>query len=134
VDFDQDYGIVVYDGDSSDSSYPLSTFSGGERDAITLAARIALSHMIGRQATNPPGFLVLDEVFGSLDANRRSQLIDLLGAITGSFEELRQVFIISHVDDVRTSPVIDELWRIEESPEGGSTLTPLAAGTEIDTL
>ncbi len=134
VDFDGDFGIVVYDGDSSDSSYPLSTFSGGERDAITLAARIALSHMIGRQATNPPGFLVLDEVFGSLDANRRSQLIDLLGAITGTFEELRQVFLISHVDDVRTSPVIDELWRIEESPEGGSTLTPLAAGAEIDTL
>lgn len=134
VDFDADFGIVVYDGDSSDSSYPLSTFSGGERDAITLAARIALSHMIGRQASNPPGFLVLDEVFGSLDANRRSQLIDLLGAITGTFEELRQVFIISHVDDVRTSPVIDELWRIEESPDGGSALTPLAAGTEIDTL
>ncbi len=134
VDFDADFGIVVYDGDSSDSSYPVSTFSGGERDAITLAARIALSHMIGRQATNPPGFLVLDEVFGSLDANRRSQLIDLLGAITGTFEELRQVFIISHVDDVRTSPVIDELWRIDESPEGGSVLIPLAAGAEIDTL
>jgi exonuclease SbcC len=134
VDFDSDFGIVVYDGDSSDSSYPLATFSGGERDAITLAARLALSHMIGRQAANPPGFLVLDEVFGSLDANRRAQLIDLLGAITGTFEELRQVFIISHVDDVRSSPAIDELWRIEETPDGGSSLTPLAAGTEIDTL
>ena len=134
VDFDQDFGIIVYDGDDLESSYAVDTFSGGERDAITLAARIALSQMIGRQGTNPPGFLVLDEVFGSLDTDRRAHLLDMLGSISSTFEELRQVFIISHVDDVRTSPVLDELWRIEETAEGTSTVTSLGPGAEIDTL
>jgi len=134
VDFDQDFGIIVYDGDDLESSYAVDTFSGGERDAITLAARIALSQMIGRQGTNPPGFLVLDEVFGSLDTDRRAHLLDMLGSISGTFEELRQVFIISHVDDVRTSPVLDELWRIEETADGTSTVTSLGPGAEIDTL
>lgn len=134
VEFDQNFGIVVFDGSSSDASYPISTFSGGERDAIILAARVAMSHMIGRQAVNPPSFMVLDEVFGSLDAARRNQLMDTLGSITRSFDELRQIFIISHVDDVRTSPVLDELWRIEEVPGGGSVLTSLPPGSDIDTL
>lgn len=134
VEFDQDFGIMVGDGGVSDETFALSTFSGGERDAITLAARIALSHMIGRGANHPPGFLVLDEVFGSLDSDRRSRLMDLLGSVTNQFDELRQVFIISHVDDVRSSPVLDELWRIDEGADGGSRITTLAAGAEIESL
>ena len=134
VEFDQDFGIVVHDGADTESSYAVDTFSGGERDAITLAARIALSQMIGRQATNPPGFLVLDEVFGSLDSDRRAHLLDLLGSITATFDGLRQVFIISHVDDVRTSPVLDELWRVEASEEGVSKVLSLRPGSEIDAL
>ncbi len=134
VEFDQDFGIVVYDGEDAESSYSVDTFSGGERDAITLAARIALSQMIGRQAANPPGFLVLDEVFGSLDTDRRDHLLDLLGSISGTFDDLRQVFIISHVDDVRTSPVLDELWRVEETADGASQVTSLLPGAEIDSL
>ena len=134
VDFDQDFGIIVYAGDDAESSYAVDTFSGGERDAITLAARIALSQMIGRQAANPPGFLVLDEVFGSLDTDRRSRLLDMLGSISATFDELRQVFLISHVDDVRTSPVLDELWRIEQTADGSSAVSSLGPGAEIDTL
>ena len=134
VEFDQDFGLVVSDGGITNETYGIETFSGGERDAITLAARIALSHMIGRGATNPPGFLVLDEVFGSLDSDRRARLMDLLGSITNQFDELRQIFIISHVDDVRTSPVLDELWRVEATDEGSSRITALPAGSEIETL
>ncbi len=134
VEFDQDFGIMVSDGGVTNETYGIDTFSGGERDAITLAARIALSHMIGRGATNPPGFLVLDEVFGSLDSDRRARLMDLLGSITSQFEELRQVFIISHVDDVRSSPVLDELWRVEETEDGSSRVTALSAGSEIESL
>jgi len=134
VDFDQDFGIIVFDGDDAESSYAVDTFSGGERDAITLAARIALSQMIGHEAAHPPGFLVLDEVFGSLDTDRRAHLLDLLGSISSTFEELKQVFIISHVDDVRTSPALDELWRVEETADGSSMVTILGPGADIDSL
>ncbi|HEV2065423.1 MAG TPA: SMC family ATPase, partial [Thermomicrobiales bacterium] len=132
VEFDSNFGIEVFDG--AEEHFPLDTFSGGERDAIALAARLALSRMIGSGAANPPGFLVLDEVFGSLDRDRRTRLLNLLGTICGTFDDFRQVFVVSHVDDVRTSAVFDELWRIDESSEGASQIRSLAAGEDIGEL
>lgn len=132
VEFDGNYGIEIFDG--ADEHFPLATFSGGERDAIALCARLALSRMIGSQAASPPGFLVLDEVFGSLDRERRTRLLDMLGSISASNESFRQMFIISHVDDVRSAPLFDELWRIEESEDGVSQIRSLAGHVEVDDL
>jgi DNA repair exonuclease SbcCD ATPase subunit len=120
VDFDEDYGIQVWDG--PDEKFDLETFSGGERDAIALAARLALSRMIGSQAANPPGFLVLDEVFGSLDAERRDRVLTLLGQ--HSHEFFRQMFIISHIDDVQQSPVFDTIWQVTQTEDGSSEVQP----------
>lgn len=132
VEFDSNYGIEVFDG--TEEHFPLATFSGGERDAIALCARIALSRMIGSQAASPPGFLVLDEVFGSLDRDRRTRLLDMLSSLAATGESFQQMFVISHVDDVRTAPMFDELWRIEETSDGESQIHNLLAGTEIDDL
>ncbi|MGB3327797.1 MAG: SbcC/MukB-like Walker B domain-containing protein, partial [Thermomicrobiales bacterium] len=132
VEFDGNYGIEIFDG--SDEHFPLATFSGGERDAIALCARLALSRMIGSQAASPPGFLVLDEVFGSLDRERRMRLLDMLSSISASNEAFRQMFIISHVDDVRSAPLFDELWRIEESEDGISQVRSLAGRFADDDL
>lgn len=132
VEFDSNYGIEVFDG--TEEHFALATFSGGERDAIALCARIALSRMIGSQASSPPGFLVLDEVFGSLDRDRRTRLLDMLGALAATGDSFQQMFIISHVDDVRTAPMFDELWRVEETADGESQIQNLLAGTEIDDL
>lgn len=132
VVFDNNFGIDVYDGE--EEKFPLETFSGGERDVIALAARIALSRVIGGQGAHPPGFLVLDEVFGSLDRERRNRLLDMLGAITSSGDHFRQIFMISHVDDVRTAPIFDELWLISESADGSSELQNLTPGADIGEL
>jgi exonuclease SbcC len=121
VEFDENYGIEIFDGD--DEKFPLATFSGGERDAIALCARLALSRMVGGQAVSPPGFLVLDEVFGSLDRDRRARLLELLGTLAGATDHFHQLFVISHVDDVQGSAVFDELWRVEETAEGVSQIT-----------
>ncbi len=132
VEFDNNFSIQVYDG--SDEKFPYETFSGGERDAIALCARIALSRVIGGASTTPPGFLVLDEVFGSLDLARRQRMLEMLGAITGAEDHFRQVFLISHVDDVRYSPVLDDIWRVVETDAGTSELQMLGVGTEIGEL
>ena len=132
VEFDNNFSIQVYDGD--DEKFPYETFSGGERDAIALCARIALSRVIGGASSNPPGFLVLDEVFGSLDLERRQRLLEMLAAISGADDHFRQVFIISHVDDVRTSPILDDVWRVTETEEGTSELRPLGVGVDIGEL
>ncbi|MCO5226990.1 MAG: SMC family ATPase [Thermomicrobiales bacterium] len=129
VDFDNNFSIQVYDRD--DEKYPYETFSGGERDAIALCARIALSRLIGGASANPPGFLVLDEVFGSLDLERRQRLLEMLGMITHADHQFQQVFIISHVDDIRTSPILDEIWQVKETGDGISQIEVVGAGTDI---
>jgi exonuclease SbcC len=110
VRFDENYGIEVFDGDEC---FKLEGFSGGERDVVALCARLAMSELVGSSAMRPPRFLVLDEVFGSLDSERRSQLLETLGSLSygGHFQ---QMFIVSHVDDVQQSPVMNEAWTIEE--------------------
>ncbi|MBA2753919.1 MAG: SMC family ATPase [Chloroflexia bacterium] len=119
VTFDQNYGIKVYDG--PDEAFPIAAFSGGEHDVIALCARLALSRLVGAQAATPPSFLVLDEVFGALDRDRRSHVLDTLGALAGTSEAYRQLFIISHVDDIRQSSIFDDILRIAEG-EDGSTI------------
>jgi exonuclease SbcC len=111
VVFDDNYGVRIYDGQES---FPIDQFSGGERDVAALCARLALSRFIGAQAAHPPRFLVLDEVFGSLDADRRTQVLNALLKLAGNDGPFRQLFIISHVDDVRASASFDEVWRVQE--------------------
>ena len=45
--------------------------SGGEEDIANLALRLAISQMIAERAGQPLSLLVLDEIFGSLDEDRR---------------------------------------------------------------
>lgn len=120
VVFDENYGIRVFDGDEA---FPLDGFSGGERDVVSLCARLALSEVVGSAAVRPPRFLVLDEVFGSLDSERRVHLLETLGALA-SAGHFRQMFIISHVDDVQQSPVMSEAWTIEERHGSSQVVRP----------
>lgn len=120
VEFDENYGIHVFDG--LEEKFALEGFSGGERDVVALCARLALSQVIASSAANPPSFLVLDEVFGALDRDRRGQLLDLLGQLSEQTGQFQQLFVISHVDDVRSSPIFSRVWRIIETEEGVSRI------------
>lgn len=120
MEFTEDYGIEVYDGE--EDRFPLSQYSGGERDVIALCARLALSQVIGGQATTPIQFMVLDEVFGSLDIDRRRNLMEMLQRLMEENQAFRQLFVISHVDDVRAGAMFDEVWRVAESGDGVSQL------------
>ncbi|GIW05071.1 MAG: hypothetical protein KatS3mg059_1691 [Thermomicrobiales bacterium] len=132
VEFNENYGIEVFDG--VDEKFPMEEFSGGERDVIALCARLALSRLIGSMAHRPPGFLVLDEVFGALDRDRRSAVLETLGALAGTADAFHQLFIISHVEDVRASPIFSEIWRVTETADGISRLENLAETGGIEDL
>ena len=125
VEFDEDFGLRVYDG--NDDSFPLEQFSGGERDVVALCARLALSQLIGGNAHHPLQFVVLDEVFGSLDQVRRQNLMETLQRLVGDGGPFRQLFAISHVDDIQHSPAFDEAWRISEGADGISVLEHLSS-------
>jgi exonuclease SbcC len=54
--------------------------------------------MIAERAGQPLSLLILDEIFGSLDEDRRVAVVDLLRSLADRFP---QVILITHIDSVR---------------------------------
>ncbi|MBA3423628.1 MAG: SMC family ATPase [Rubrobacter sp.] len=117
MEFDDNYGVRLLD--RFEDSYVIDRFSGGEADVASLSARVALSKIIAASGGGTLGFLVLDEVFGSLDAGRRNNVLLALERLKRSFG---QIFIISHVAEVQESALVDEVWMLEEDEEGKSDI------------
>jgi len=118
MEFDENYRVKLFD--RFDDSYAIDRFSGGESDVASLSARVALSKIIAAGGSGTTlGFLVLDEVFGSLDASRRNNVLLALERLKRAFG---QIFIISHVAEVQESALVDEVWMLEEDEEGRSTV------------
>jgi DNA repair protein SbcC/Rad50 len=117
MEFDDNFRVKLLD--RFDDSYTIERFSGGEADVASLSARVALSRIVASRGGNTLGFLVLDEVFGSLDAGRRTNVLYALERLKRSFG---QIFIISHVAEVQESALVDEVWMLEEDESGKSTV------------
>jgi len=117
MEFDDNYRVKLLD--RFEDSYAIERFSGGEADVASLSARVALSRIVASRGSNTLGFLVLDEVFGSLDAGRRNNVLLALERLKRSFG---QIFIISHVAEVQESALVDEVWMLEEDEEGKGTV------------
>jgi exonuclease SbcC len=93
LELNEDYGSTLLDdGD------PKVVISGGEEDVANLALRLAISQMIAERAGQPLSLLVLDEIFGSLDEDRRVAVVELLRSLADRFP---QVILITHIDSVR---------------------------------
>jgi exonuclease SbcC len=95
VQLTDSYQLEIVDGGRA---HPLRRFSGGEQDLAALCLRLALSRTLARQRGAETGFVLLDEVFGSQDVDRRRALLEQLHAFADT--EFRQVFVISHTHDV----------------------------------
>lgn len=82
----------------SGHSFELGRFSGSERDLANLAFRIAISEQIGLSFGEHLGLLVLDEVFGPLDDQRR---FTMLGALDRLKSRFNQVIVVTHGSDIK---------------------------------
>ena len=76
----------------------MDRFSGSETDLANLALRVAISEHVRFQSGGQVGLLVLDEVFGSLDDDRRVRLLSVLERLRGRF---RQILVVTHSPDVK---------------------------------
>lgn len=96
LELDEDYNIQIVD---QGQSFSLQRFSGGEQDLANLCLRVAISQVVAeRSGKTPVQFIVLDEVFGSQDAQRQNLIMQALQALQSQF---RQIFLISHVDAIK---------------------------------
>ena len=92
-ELDENYEIILIGG-----GVPRQVISGGEEDLANLVLRLAVSQLIAERSGQPFSLLVLDEVFGSLDEQRRANVVELLRRLQDRFE---QVIVITHIDGVR---------------------------------
>jgi exonuclease SbcC len=76
--------------------YDLQRFSGGEQDLANLCMRLALSKMLARRSGIDARFIILDEVFGSQDQDRRRALVEALRELD---QEFGQILLVSHFED-----------------------------------
>ena len=73
-------------------------YSGGEAFRINFAIRVALSKLLARRAGARLQTLVIDEGFGTQDAQGRERLVEAINAIRSDFE---LVLVITHIDELR---------------------------------
>ena len=91
-------------------------FSGGEAFRVNFAIRLALSEVLAQRKGARLQTLVIDEGFGSQDAQGRQRLIEAINAVRGDFAK---ILVITHLDELKDAfPT-----RIEvEKGERGSTV------------
>ncbi len=112
LDLDESYvPTIVEDGEAK------PVISGGEEDVVNLSLRLAISQMIAERAGQPLSLLVLDEVFGSLDEERRTAVLDLLRSLADRFP---QVILITHVEGM--GDAFDRVIRMSYDVEKGVTM------------
>ena len=95
IELDENYNLMVYD---DGNCYGIERFSGGEEDLANLCLRLAISEVITERAGGIFNFIILDEIFGSQDMIRRQNIMKALNGLSSKF---RQIFLITHVEDVK---------------------------------
>jgi exonuclease SbcC len=80
------------------SVYGMDRFSGSETDLANLALRVAISEQVMLLSGGSVGLLVLDEVFGPLDADRKERMLLALERLKGRFG---QVLVVTHDNELK---------------------------------
>jgi DNA repair protein SbcC/Rad50 len=73
-------------------------FSGGEAFRVNFAIRLALSQVLAQRAGARLQTLVIDEGFGSQDAQGRQRLIEAINLVRADFAK---ILVITHIDDLK---------------------------------
>ncbi len=73
-------------------------FSGGEAFRVNFAIRLALSEVLAQRAGARLQTLVIDEGFGSQDAQGRQRLIEAINLVRDDFAI---ILVITHIDELK---------------------------------
>ena len=73
-------------------------FSGGEAFRVNFAIRLALSEVLAQRAGARLQTLVIDEGFGSQDAQGRQRLVEAINLVRQDFAK---ILVITHIDELK---------------------------------
>ncbi len=112
--------IRITDDQGAARSY--ETYSGGEAFRVNFALRIALSQMLAERSGTQIRTLVIDEGFGTQDAEGLQRLIGAIRAIQDDFDT---ILVITHLDELKDAfPIRIE---VRKEPVTGSTFEVIGA-------
>lgn len=95
---------------------PYDLYSGGEAFRTDFALRIALSKVLARRSGTRLRTLIIDEGFGTQDAEGLEQLTEAIHQISRDFDK---VLIVTHLDELKDAfPVRIE---VSKDPDRGSS-------------
>jgi len=114
IDLDENYNLRVLD---SGEYFGVDRFSGGEKDLANLCLRLAISQALTESAGLDRSFVILDEVFGSQDNERKELIINALGSLRRYFP---QVLLITHVEDIKEQ--VEQLIEVRPVAHGHSEI------------
>jgi len=101
----------------SDESGPRSyeMYSGGEAFRINFAVRIALSKLLARRAGAQLQTLIIDEGFGTQDADGRQKLVEAINSIKDDFA---RILVITHIEELKDAfPVRIDVFRTAQGSQ-----------------
>jgi len=90
-------------------------YSGGEQFRVNFAIRIALSKLLARRAGAQLQTLVVDEGFGTQDAQGRERLIEAINVIQ---EDFACVLVITHIEELKN--VFPTHVEVTKGPDGST--------------
>lgn len=100
-----------------DDNLAKPIISGGEEDIVALALRLAFCELVQQRNGTGLSLLILDEVFGSLDASRRQAVQNCLMDLRSRFN---QILVISHIEEI--NQIADNTITLDLSPDRQSTI------------
>lgn len=105
----QKFYVLGYSDGGGGVSTQWDEASGGVRDVVILMLKVIFLTISSNRR-----FLVMDESFVGLDAQRRENLIEFLNELTTKFDV--QFFFVSHLDDLNAAAT--DLFKISGSSTG----------------
>ena len=109
-DLKETLDMVISDG-VGQRDYEM--YSGGEAFRVNFAIRVALSQMLARRAGARLQTLVIDEGFGSQDAQGRQLLVEAINLVQEDFEK---ILVITHLDELKDA--FSTRIEVEKTPLG----------------
>src|SRR5215211_3838008 len=114
----KDVDIICY---GRHGEIDMNSLSGGEKVAVALALRFAISYMMGSSKLD---FIILDEPTAHLDAERRKSMVKIISqAFKDGNGPLSQIIIITHDAEIFEDSEVDRIYRFTMSVDGSLVST-----------
>jgi len=112
ADLKETLDIVISD---SVGTRDYEMFSGGEAFRVNFALRLALSRVLSQRAGARLRTLVIDEGFGSQDAEGRQRLIEAINLVKADFAK---ILVITHLEELKEA--FPNRIEVEKGPHGST--------------